>query len=102
MKIYRVTTGGTGVFMAIRFSPLYNQYKESLEKASWFPQVGELYPGAVSFWTEEGFETYKTTGLYNLHLAILADKKIDIRELEIKEDEPSILYQDSLQVIIQK
>ena len=88
--------------MAIRFSPLYEEYKISLDKISWFPSVGELYPGAVSFWTEEGFEKYKSTGLYELYSQILGDKKIDIRELEIKEDEPSLLYKDSLQVIIQR
>jgi len=88
--------------MAIRFSSSYEEHKESLEKVSWFPQVGEIYPGAISFWTEEGFEKYKTSGLYDLHARILGDKKIDIRELEIKDDEPFILYKDSLQIIIQK
>lgn len=101
MKVYRITVQGVGVFMAAKMEPRFKEFETELNAMDWFPQVGEMYPGAVSFWTEEGYHKYQETGLKEIHKKIIGEHKLHLTVLDLHEDEPSIVYRDELQIIVQ-
>ena len=87
--------------MAIRLDYDLNQKVANINPdLNWFSEVGGIYPGAISYWTQKGFDKYKDSGLYDLHKKIFHPKDIFITEIDIDENSAYVLYKDEVQIII--
>ena len=100
MCYYRITVDGVGIYEAVeRDCPRDDDRRKVKPDGSWLPKVGMNYPGAVSYWTEAGFERYKTSGLFNWHSSVVRGAvKVDVLERK----PASVLYEDELQIIVQQ
>lgn len=96
-KIYRVMVGDKGIFEAVDTDcPKGDSRRANKPDGSWLPKKGTDYPGAVSFWTERGFQKYKDSGLMDWHMSVV-NGKVEI----ITIDRPdNILHEDEWQVIV--
>ncbi len=99
MEYYRFITNGVGIYEAIQNEIAINDPR-LLNKpdGSWLPKKGLDYPGAISFWTEEGLKKYTDSGLLNWHKSVV---KGNIEVITI--DSPiEILYEDEYQIIFDR
>tara|TARA_B100000745_G_scaffold294549_1_gene237651 strand:+ start:13106 stop:13423 length:318 start_codon:yes stop_codon:yes gene_type:complete len=98
MKFYRVTTNGTGIYEAVdRDCPKDSNLRKNKPDGSWLPKKGSQFPGAISYWTEYGWNKYQDSGLFKWQESVTSGET----EVEILDQKPSdILYEDEYQLII--
>lgn len=95
-QFYRFVSGSVGVYEAVdRDCPKNDSLRSGKPDGSWLPKVGPKFPGAISFWTEFGLNTYMQSGLLNWHRSVV---KIPI-QVRIVQKPTNILYQDKFQII---
>ena len=100
MSWYRVTVGGTGIYEVVdRDCPRDDVRRQQKPDGSWLPRVGLTYPGAISYWTELGWNRYNASGLSSWHASVVVGEL----HVERRDEKPSnILYEDDYQVIVGK
>ncbi|MBI4836387.1 MAG: hypothetical protein HY817_03955 [Candidatus Abawacabacteria bacterium] len=96
MHYYRFIVGKLGIYEAVeRDCPKDDVRRLQKPDGSWLPKVGNKYPGAISFWTQEGLEKYYSSGLFHWHCSVVREK-VQVIVITTPID---ILYQDQYQVI---
>lgn len=100
--IYRFEWQGIGIYEAVdKHCPPSDSRRQSKPDGSWLPKVGRQYPGAVSYWTEEGLKKYISSSLLLWHCLMLPSE-VTVLVAELPEDEGSnqgIVYKDQWQMI---
>jgi len=95
---YRVTVEGKGIYEAVdRYCPENDPRRKNKPDGSWLPKVGMKYPGAISFWTEDGWKKYQESGLFDWHKSVCGIKAEVQRITKLPGE---VVYQDTLQVIV--
>ena len=98
MAFYRFVSETYGIYEAVQKAcSSSDPRRKSKPDGSWLQKVGEKYPGALSFWTEEGVCKYITSGLYHWHASILDQNVVIYR---VSEKPGAILYEDPYQIIL--
>ncbi|MCA9382800.1 hypothetical protein KC909_00380 [Candidatus Dojkabacteria bacterium] len=96
-KYYRFVVDGIGIYEAVdRDCPKTDSRRDEKPDGSWLEKAGKEYPGAISYWTKEGLETYIFSGLLDWHASVV---KGSINVL-IAENPKNIKYQDQHQIIL--
>ena len=97
MEYYRFIVNGIGIYEAVENDcPRDDQRRMNKPDGSWLPKVGPKYPGAISFWTENGLKKYFDSGLLNWHKSVVKEN-VDVIIIEKPE---KILYEDEYQIIL--
>lgn len=100
MAYYRVTVDGIGIYAAVdRDCPRGSDCREDKPDGGWLPKEGPKYPGAISYWTEFGWEKYNDSGLFSWHKSVVKGN-VNIETQEEKPDD--ILHEDEYQIIVKK
>jgi hypothetical protein len=95
---YRVLADEIGIYEAVeRDCPKEDQRRKNKPDGSWLPKVGPKYPGAISFWTEKGWEKYKQSGLFDWHKSVVKGK-VEIVKVQSFE---KVLFEDEFQIIVE-
>jgi hypothetical protein len=96
MKYYRCTVHNTGIYEIIQ-NKIAKDDPRRLHKpdGSWLPKKGMDYPGAISAWTDFGFQKYIDSGLLDWHTSLI---KEDMTVMIIEQPK-EILYKDTYQII---
>ncbi len=96
-KFYRVTAGGVGIYEAVdRDCPKDDPRRADKPDGSWLPKKGVDFPGAVSYWSQYGFDKYRESGLMDWHTSVVKDG-VEVAEISRP---PEVLYEDEYQIII--
>lgn len=96
-RMFRFECDDLGIYAAVdRDCPRDDARREGKPDGSWLAKIGEDYPGAVSFWTELGYNKYTQSGLKNWHHSVIKGKC----RLIIANTPEEILYQDEDQLIV--
>lgn len=96
-KFYRVTVDGLGIYEAVdQDCPKDDPRRTNKPDGSWLPKKGLDYPGAISYWSEFGFDRYRKSGLMDWHTSVV---KGEVEVAEISRP-PEVLYEDEYQIII--
>lgn len=96
IRVYRVVCGDLGIYAAVeRDCPPDDPRRAGKPDGSWLEKVGTRFPGAISFWTDEGIKKYRDTGLQHWHSAVVKSP-VEILVARYPEDH---LYADAWQVI---
>ena len=97
MSFYRVTVEGKGIYEAVdEHCPKDDPRRATKPDGSWLNKVGHKYPGAISFWTEEGYRKYCESGLAAWHASVVEG---EVETEEFEEPLKNILYKDEYQLI---
>jgi hypothetical protein len=100
MSFYRVTVGGKGIYEAVdRDCPKGDIRRKNKPDGSWLAKVGKKYPGAVSYWTEVGWKKYQDSGLFSWHASVCKSSPVVEK---VEELSGRVVYQDQLQVLVEK
>ncbi len=93
---FRFLSGDRGIYEAVeKWCPRDDKRRQLKPDGAWLPKVGEKYPGAISFWTEKGVETYLSSGLQEWHRSVVREPLA-----VLKLDDPNeVYYQDEFQII---
>lgn len=96
MAFYRFILDGKGIYeMVDKFCPKDDPRRQFKPDGSWLAKKGNDFPGAISFWTEQGLRKYISSGLMTWHLHVVEGK---VTVLVIDKPE-NILYEDEYQII---
>ncbi len=99
MSFYRFEAGGIGIYEAVdRDCPKDDIRRDEKPDGGWLPKVGSSYPGAISFWTENGLRKYIASGLFNWHRTV-ARAPVMVRIADVST---TAVYEDDLQRIVDK
>jgi hypothetical protein len=91
-------SGNKGIYEAVEMdSPKEDSRRKSKPDGSWLPKVGKKYPGAVSYWSQEGLEKYAQSGLMDWHASVVNHP---VQVLVIMDKPVEILYEDEYQIIV--
>lgn len=98
MSWYRVTVDGIGIYEAVdRDCPRDSDFRKNKPDGSWLPKEGLKSPGAISYWTDYGWQKYNESGLFNWHESVVRG---EVKVETLKEKPPNILFEDKYQMII--
>lgn len=96
-KFYRVVVGDVGIYEAVdRDCSQGDPRRASKPDGSWLPKMGKNYPGAISYWSEYGFQKYKESGLMGWHASVVHGT-VEVIEISRPAD---VLYEDEFQIIV--
>lgn len=98
MSYYRVYSGEKGIYEAVdndcpKDSPLRNDKPDG----SWLPRVGMHYKDCISFWTEEGYRKYVSSGLAEWHASVVS---VPVRVEKFETLPGKLVYSDQYQAIV--
>ncbi len=98
MSWYRVTVDGIGIYEAVdRDCPKNHECRKNKPDGSWLPKEGIKHPGAISYWSDFGWQKYNDSGLFDWHKSVV---KGNI-EVEKQDEKPTnILHEDRYQIIV--
>lgn len=97
MAFYRVVVDKIGIYEAVdRDCPKTDPRREKKPDGSWLPKAGPRFPGAISYWTEFGWKTYRESGLYDWHRSVV---KGMVQVIELDHEPELVLYRDEFQII---
>jgi len=96
MKYYRFVSDKYGIYAAAdRDCPRTDPRRNNKPDGSWLEKAGTKFPGAISFWTEEGLKQYIESGLQEWHASVVKDPVF----VQVARDPGDILYSDPHQII---
>lgn len=97
MTYYRFISNGKGVYEQVDIDcPKDSALREDKPDGSWLAKVGPDYPGAISFFTEEGLKKYSESGLKDWHASAVKEAV----HMVIGVNPTNILYEDKDQIIL--
>lgn len=99
MNYYRTLANGIGIFQAVdEACPEGDERREQMPDNSWFKNLGNEFPDAVSFWSEAGNTLYKESGLMDWHNSLF--EKGNVVTLVQQIELPEVVYRDENQIIV--
>jgi hypothetical protein len=95
-NFYRIVSNSLGIYEAVgRDCPSEDPRQQDKPDGAWLPKVGRNFPGAISFWTEQGLHLYSHSGLMHWHASVVRAAPIMLIALI----DGAVLYSDPYQVI---
>jgi len=99
MRYYRFEVDRKGVYEQVDIDcPRDTACRANKPDGSWLARVGTQYPGATSYFTEEGLRKYVESGLAEWHASVVNG---DVQKI-VAQNPRNILYEDEDQIILMK